>query len=191
VAASEPFLDVADEAGICEHLVPDPASDKCEQARAQAMALVLNVCSGRLEVGCSAGGVGESLRAVSELLSAPDLAACRDAQALAAGMNEAESACAEAGDESAGEPDGDGGGASGGQVSDGAGAGIPDAAADPGPDGGSGEDPPDAEAGAASVGGSCNVVGGDSSPALVIIAVGLLCVARRWRPRLFTSKHKE
>ena len=194
VSASEPFLDVGDEAGICEHLHPDPPSDKCEQARAQAMALLLNVCSGRLEVGCSEGGVGESLQAVSEFLSAPDLAACRDAQALAAGINEAESACAEASDESGGDAESDGGGATGGQGADGAdglfGFGIPDAAADQGPDGGPGDDPRDAEAGAAGVGGSgaaCNVVGSDPSLALVVIAVGLLWVRRHRRPRRATS----
>jgi len=193
VSASVPFNDVADEAGLCEHLHPDPPSDKCEQAGAQAMALWLNVCSGRLEVGCSGGDVGASLAAIADLLSASDAGECTEAQALAAGINEAESACS-AGEESDGHSGGDGDDRSSetavGQDADGSSglldAGHADVAPDTGLDGGHGDDPRDAEAGDASVGRSgaaCNVSGNDASPALVLMALSLLLVARGRRRR--------
>ena len=97
VSAAATFRDVADEDDLCDRLHPDPKNDKCEQAEAQFMALLLNVCSGRIEVcNCiddpdlGAATVGDAVAIIDGLLSNParTFEDCVLAQAIAAAINE-------------------------------------------------------------------------------------------------------
>jgi len=81
---------------LCERLHPDPKDDKCEQAEAQFMALLLNVCSGRVaECNCVVDPylgettVGEAADFIDGLLSDPDrtFEDCVLAQAIADRIN--------------------------------------------------------------------------------------------------------
>ena len=82
--------------GLCDRLNPDPKNDKCEQAEAQFMALLLNVCSGRVaDCNCvfdSTLGqttVGDAVAFIDGLLSNPNrtFEDCVLAQAIADAIN--------------------------------------------------------------------------------------------------------
>ena len=96
VASSATFAGVADVAGLCDRLVPDPKQDKCEQAEAQLMAASLNVASGRVAVcNClddpdlGVATVGEALSLADGLLASPGRSFddCVLAQAIADRIN--------------------------------------------------------------------------------------------------------
>ena len=88
------FEDVVDVDGLCDRLRPNPKNDKCEQAKAQFMALTLNLCSKRVET-CNCiddpdfDTVGEAAEFVDGLLSNPARTRgdCVQAQAIADGLN--------------------------------------------------------------------------------------------------------
>ena len=72
------FEDVDSVQALCDRLHPDPKNDKCEQAEAQFMALLLNVCSGRVETcnciddpALGQATVGEAIDFIDALLSDP------------------------------------------------------------------------------------------------------------------------
>ena len=77
---------------LCEDLNPDPHSDPCERARAQCAAVVYNVSSERLDVGCTVDATGENvaaaIAAAEALITEGTNRSCKDAQALCAGINE-------------------------------------------------------------------------------------------------------
>jgi hypothetical protein len=96
------FAGVGDVSGICEALRPLPRHDKYAQAEAQFMALVLNVCSGRLHRGCCistrlspATSVGEAMAEIDTLLSNPNRTRADgvQAQALADAINSGTALC--------------------------------------------------------------------------------------------------
>jgi len=83
------FATVTSIAGACRALNPDPSNDKCQQAAAQFMAALLNLCKGRLQMGepivstCSNHlTVGNSLNDANAILTNPGRtdAACVGAQ---------------------------------------------------------------------------------------------------------------
>jgi len=83
------FGAVATVEGICDRLSPSPSNDKCEQAEAQFMSLLLNVCRGRVPDGetiksqCTTNTtVGQSRAQADALLcsSRRDQASCTLAQ---------------------------------------------------------------------------------------------------------------
>ena len=93
---SATFADVGDEVALCDRLDPDPKNDKCEQAEAQFMALLLNLASGRVATcNCIADPdlgqttVGEAADFIDVLLSNPGRAFedCVLAQAIADRIN--------------------------------------------------------------------------------------------------------
>jgi len=72
----------------------NPPSDKCEQAQKQLTALILNVCSDRLQnvcsvdlsaEGCSSTDVGELIDELATLIKGGD---CNTANNCAASVNE-------------------------------------------------------------------------------------------------------
>lgn len=70
------FADVDDVDDLCDRLNPNPKNDKCEQAEAQFVALLLNVCSGRvatcncvLDPNLGETTVGEVIDLIDGLLS--------------------------------------------------------------------------------------------------------------------------
>ena len=72
------FADVQTVAGLCDRLYPNPVTDKCEQAEGRFMALMLNLCHGRvrpdsaIESRCTSNTtVGESQAQADALLSDP------------------------------------------------------------------------------------------------------------------------
>jgi hypothetical protein len=91
------FVDVDSVDALCDRLHPDPKNDKCEQAEAQFMALLLNVCSGRVaECNCVVDPalgevtVGEAIELIDLLLSDPDVRTFEDcvlAQSIADAIN--------------------------------------------------------------------------------------------------------
>ena len=96
VNATATFEDVSDVDALCDRLNPDPKNDKCEQAEAQFMALLLNLCSGRVaECNCvldpdlGETTVGEVVDLIDLLLSDPerDFDDCVLAQAIADAIN--------------------------------------------------------------------------------------------------------
>ncbi len=94
VSNTETFADVDDVDALCDRLHPSPPNDKCEQAEAQFMALLLNICSGRVAV-CNCiddpdfDTVGEAADFIDELLSNPGRTFddCELAQAIADDIN--------------------------------------------------------------------------------------------------------
>jgi hypothetical protein len=86
------FGSITSTADICDRLQPNPNNDKCEQAEAQFMTLMLNVCRGRISAvdtidstcGGAPGTVGQSLAQADALLCSParDRASCASAQCL-------------------------------------------------------------------------------------------------------------
>jgi len=77
---------------LCARLDPDPPADRCEQAEAQFMSLMLNVCRGRVadaEATHSGCGASTTIREARELLDeilcdpARSLAKCAQAQCVA------------------------------------------------------------------------------------------------------------
>ena len=94
VNLTDTFADVGDVDALCERLTPDRRNDKCEQAEAQFMALLLNVCSGRVAT-CNCiddpdfDTVGEAADFIDELLSNPNRTFddCVLAQAIADDIN--------------------------------------------------------------------------------------------------------
>jgi hypothetical protein len=96
VSATATFEGVADVAALCDRLHPSPPNDKCEQAEAQFMALMLNLCSGRVaECNCvdlanlELETVGEVVEFIDGLLSSPDRTFwdCVIAQSIADHLN--------------------------------------------------------------------------------------------------------
>ncbi|MCZ6688300.1 MAG: hypothetical protein O7H41_01730 [Planctomycetota bacterium] len=96
------FANVIDVAGICDALHPTPRNDKCAQAQAQFMALLLNVASERLIRGCcidtgmsGAMTVGEAVTEIDALLSDPGRTReeCVTAQSLADSINTGAALC--------------------------------------------------------------------------------------------------
>ncbi len=90
------FADVGDVDALCDRLNPDPKNAKCEQAEAQFMALLLNVCSGRVaECNCindpdlGETTVGEAIDFIDMLLSDPGrtFQDCVLAQSIADALN--------------------------------------------------------------------------------------------------------
>ena len=94
VSAFETFANVGDVDDLCDRLTPNRRNDKCEQAEAQFMALLLNICSGRVAT-CNCiddsdfDTVGEAADFIDELLSNPDRTFddCQLAQAIADDIN--------------------------------------------------------------------------------------------------------
>ena len=89
------FSDVDDVDELCDRLHPDPRNDKCEQAEAQFMALLLNVCSGRVatcncvfdpDLGDTT--VGDAIEIIDALLVLGTFDDCALAQSIAAAINE-------------------------------------------------------------------------------------------------------
>jgi hypothetical protein len=102
VSREATFATVATVADICRRLNPDPANDKCQQAEAQFMALMLNTCSGRLGRTCcihstwtSATTVGAAIDQIDALLSQPlrTFNDCVLAQGIADDINTAHALC--------------------------------------------------------------------------------------------------
>jgi hypothetical protein len=94
------FAGVTNVVSLCDRLHPDPPDDKCEQAEAQFMALMLNLCSGRVAVcnpvddpDLGPTTVGEAAAFIDGLLSNPDrtFQDCELAQAIADRINRGES----------------------------------------------------------------------------------------------------
>ena len=91
------FAVVSNVTDLCNRLTPDPNNDKCEKAEAQFMALLLNICSGRVaECNCiddlnllGATTVGEAVVLIDNLLSNPTrtVADCKLALAIADDIN--------------------------------------------------------------------------------------------------------
>lgn len=97
VSQTATFADVSDVDGLCTELVPDPKNDKCQQAEAQFMAVLLNVESHRVtECNCiddltlGQSTVSEAIGAIDAILSDPDRdhASCVEAQAVADRINQ-------------------------------------------------------------------------------------------------------
>jgi hypothetical protein len=95
VSDTATFADVADVDDLCDRLNPDPRWDKCEQAEAQFMALMLNVCSGRVAT-CNCVNdpdlgdttVGDVIDVIDALLSGdPTFDDCVLAQSVADRIN--------------------------------------------------------------------------------------------------------
>ena len=87
---------------LCDRMYPDPNNDKCEQAEAQFMALLLNICSNRLTRDCCidttlspATTVDDAVAEIDALLSDPlrTFADCVQAQALADAINTGAALC--------------------------------------------------------------------------------------------------
>lgn len=103
VQTAATFDDVFGVDDLCDRLHPDPPNAKCEQAEAQFMALLLNVCSGRLGRFCcldlddsTATTVAQAIAEIDALLSgAPSRDDCVLAQSIAAAINEAAALCPE------------------------------------------------------------------------------------------------
>ncbi len=102
VASQATFAGVTSAADICDRLHPDPQNDKCEQAEAQFMALMLNTCSGRLQRACCmdssftpATTVGAAIDEIDALLSNPGrtFSDCVRAQAIADDINTSRALC--------------------------------------------------------------------------------------------------
>lgn len=96
VSNTDTFADVFDVDALCDRLHPNPKKDKCEQAEAQFMALLLNICSGRVETcNCiddpdlGATTVGDAVDFIDALLSNParTFADCVLAQSIADDIN--------------------------------------------------------------------------------------------------------
>lgn len=97
VSSTDTFADVDSVDDLCDRLHPDPKNDKCQQAEAQFMALLLNVCSGRVAT-CNCiddpylgeSTVGNVVDFIDFLLSNPDRTFddCVLAQSIAAAINE-------------------------------------------------------------------------------------------------------
>ena len=91
---TDTFADVDSVDALCDRLHPNPKNDKCEQAEAQFMALLLNICSGRVAV-CNClddpdlNTVGKAADLIDELLSNPNrtFGDCVQAQAIADNIN--------------------------------------------------------------------------------------------------------
>lgn len=88
---------VASVAALCDRLEPQPHNDKCEQAEAQFMALLLNVCSGRvatcncvLDPDLGAATVATLIATLDGLLANParTRSDCVRAQAVADRLNQ-------------------------------------------------------------------------------------------------------
>lgn len=112
VSVVAPFTDVATVEDMCDRTNPSPASDKCEQAEAEFMTLLMNRASGRIEDACCVGGsgtgtVGEAIIAISTLLGNTDRtdADCRLAEAMATDVNGNTGVCPEEPTPDAGVPD--------------------------------------------------------------------------------------
>ncbi len=93
------FADVNSVGELCPVLTPTPRNDKCAQAEAQFMALLLNETSGRVaecntinDAWLGTETVGEAIAAIDALLAAPDRTRdqCTTAQSLAGAINEGE-----------------------------------------------------------------------------------------------------
>ncbi len=75
----------------CEGMDADPPSDKCEKALKQLTALILNVCSGRLQnscevdTACESTSVGELINEIADLINSGD---CNLAAQCAGAVNE-------------------------------------------------------------------------------------------------------
>jgi hypothetical protein len=103
VAASLTFGAAASADDECRALNPSSPRDKCQQADAQLMALLLNACSGRLDRACcidssltSAVTVGEAIDEIDALLANPGrrFRDCVRAQAIADAINTGAALCA-------------------------------------------------------------------------------------------------
>lgn len=101
ISVVEPFDAVDSVESMCERLHPAPRNDKCEQAEAQFMAVLLNRASTRLSNSCCVAGddgnttSGAVVAAIEELLGDPGRTFddCVEAQALAADLNEGDALC--------------------------------------------------------------------------------------------------
>lgn len=102
VAATATFRNVRTVDQICRALNPDPSNDKCQQAEAQFMALMLNTCSGRASRSCcidstrtSATTVGAAISEIDALLSNParTFEDCVTAQGIADDINTGHALC--------------------------------------------------------------------------------------------------
>jgi len=90
------FSSIATIEDLCARLDPEPPSDKCEKAEAQYMALMLNVCRGRLADAAATHSrcdrsttIGEARAVVDTLLCDParDSAKCSQALCVDAGID--------------------------------------------------------------------------------------------------------
>jgi hypothetical protein len=100
VSAIEPFTDVSTVEELCDRVDPAPGSDKCMQAEAQFMTLVLNYVSGRLAGDCCVdedSTVADVIAAIEALLGnlSRTIEDCEQAYLLATGINEGTALCAE------------------------------------------------------------------------------------------------
>ena len=103
VSLTATFASVASQDAICDVMwFGPPNNEKCEQAEAQFMAMLLNICSGRLDRSCcvdseltAAATVGEAEMEIDALLSNPDRSFddCLLAQAMADSINTGEALC--------------------------------------------------------------------------------------------------
>ena len=77
---------------LCADLNPDPHSDPCERARSQAAAVDYNLLSDRIRESCvddnTGTDVGTTVAAIEALITTGTNASCKEAQALAASINE-------------------------------------------------------------------------------------------------------
>lgn len=96
VSETDTFATVSNVDDLCDRLNPNPKKDKCEQAEAQFMTMMLNICSGRVApCNCISDPdlgdvtVGEAMEFVDNLLSSPDrtFKDCVLAQAIADRIN--------------------------------------------------------------------------------------------------------
>jgi hypothetical protein len=102
VSASATFRDVSTVEDLCDRMHPDPSNDKCEQAEAQFMALLLNTCSGRLGRSCCIEIEGEDVETVGDAIDLVDgllssrlrnFRDCVRAQAIADAINTGAALC--------------------------------------------------------------------------------------------------
>jgi hypothetical protein len=102
VSATEPFTDVTTVAELCDQLYPEPETDKCLQADAQFMTLLLNRASGRIADACCVTAsdgttttVGDMIAAIEALLGNLSRTAedCDQAHTLLSGINGGTTLC--------------------------------------------------------------------------------------------------
>jgi hypothetical protein len=104
VSATAPFTDVTTVELLCEQLYPEPETDKCLQADAQFMTLLLNRASGRLDDACCVTASDGTTTTVSDMIVAIETllgdetsrteADCDQAHTLMSGINGGTTLCA-------------------------------------------------------------------------------------------------
>jgi hypothetical protein len=103
ISAIAPFTDVSSEADLCDRLRPSPETDRCEQAEAQFMTLLLNRASGQLLDDCCVDGSGTDATTVGAVIDeieallgnlSRSVEDCEQARALATGVNDGTWLCA-------------------------------------------------------------------------------------------------